>query len=63
MGFVSGMVCPNVEIQSNDEELPSRFFHKFGCTLGVCDECPQWNDSIPQMKRDCTEAIRYTGAL
>jgi hypothetical protein len=55
--YVSGLACPKVEIHSNDEELPSRFFHKFGCCLGVCDNCPQWNNFIPQMQQDFHDSI------
>jgi hypothetical protein len=54
------LACPKLEIPSYDEELPIHSFHKFGCALGICDNCPQWNDFIPQMEQDCTYAIQYT---
>jgi hypothetical protein len=57
---ISGLACPKIEIQSTDEDFTFCSFHKFGCTLDVCDECPQWNDFIHQMGRDCTDVIRYT---
>jgi hypothetical protein len=51
---VAELACPMVDIKNDDGV---RSFHKFGCVMGQCDQCPKWNATIPALERQCTEPI------
>ena len=51
---VTALACPMVDIK-NDNDV--RSFHKFGCVMGQCDQCPKWNTIIPALEMQCSEPI------
>ena len=53
---VAALACPMVDIENDDGV---RSFHKFGCVMGQCDQCPTWNTTIPALEMQCSEPIRY----
>ena len=57
---VAKLACPKVEsaIDVNDDNI-IRCFHKFGCVIGKCDECPKWSTLIPAEELECTDYIKY----
>jgi hypothetical protein len=42
-------------IAKNDDSV--RLFHKFGCGMGPCDQCPKWNTTIQALEKQCNEPI------
>jgi hypothetical protein len=51
--------CPKIYIQLNENEDDGKYFHKFGCVMGECNDCPKWNDLIMDIEKKCTDPIRY----
>jgi hypothetical protein len=52
------LVCDKVVIHVNvGEVLTAKPFHKFGCVMGVCPDCPKWKDIIPLLETKCTDLI------
>ena len=50
------LACPKVEIE-NGNGSGSKSFHKFGCAMGECNECPKWNTIVPKLEIECNDHI------
>jgi hypothetical protein len=51
--------CPKIYIQLDENEDVGKYFNKFGCVMGECNDCPKWNDLIMDIEKKCTDPIRY----
>jgi hypothetical protein len=61
---VAKLACPKVElaIDVNNDNIV-RCFHKFGCVMGECNECPKWSILISAKELECTDYIKYCAIL
>ena len=48
-----------LKVNLNGEDDQGKYFHKFGCVMGECNECPKWSDHVSDMELNCSDPIRY----
>ncbi len=35
------IACPKIKVNFNKNEDEGKYFYKFGCVMGECNECPK----------------------
>ncbi len=53
------IACPKIKVNLYGNEDAGKYFHKFGCVMGECNECPKWSDHISDMGMNCTNPMCY----
>jgi hypothetical protein len=53
------IACPKIKVNLNGNEDERKYFQKFVCVMGECNQCPKWNDHVSNRELNCTDPICY----